>query len=307
MASPLHVLARISPSSVDDLRERVRRLDELGASGLLVTDHLFGVQQGVRVPRLDPLTTLAAAAMLTDRLELGTIVVNTAFLHPALVFRQFAQVAQLAGGDRVLAGIGAGWARDEFEALGWEIPPFAERMARFEETLQIGRALYDTGSATVAGKYVSVKDLPLAPRPERAPRLLIGGGSDDLLRLAGRYADVIDLNGSSRRIAVGGANPRLRDSQRRLTTTIADLRDSRSSVQAAAVEAGRSPDAVAISLLLQAPVFCSMSEVEREEARLCEEVGLPAQSLADCAYVLVGPPQAMAEKLQRLVAEVGAT
>jgi alkanesulfonate monooxygenase SsuD/methylene tetrahydromethanopterin reductase-like flavin-dependent oxidoreductase (luciferase family) len=50
-----------------------------------------------------------------------------------------------------------------------------------------------------------------------------------------------------------------------------------------------------------------MSEVEREEARLCEEVGLPAQSLADCAYVLVGPPQAMAEKLQRLVAEVGAT
>ena len=67
-------------------------------------------------------------------------------------------------------------------------------------------------------------DLPLCPFPPVPPRVMLGGGSDQLLNLAGRVADHIDLNGSSRQRKLGRVAPADTDRARRLTTTLADLR-----------------------------------------------------------------------------------
>src|SRR5438067_11433772 len=186
--------------SLAELRDQVRRLEELGASGFLMHDHLF-VTEGKPRPesrKSEALVVLAAVAALSERLQLGTIVSNVALLHPALLLRQFAQLAVLVGGDRVLAGLGAGWNREEFAALGLRMAPLAERLERLEESARLARALFDRGVATLEGRQIVARDLPLAPLPATPPRLLLGGGSHRLLEIAGRYADALDLNGSSR-------------------------------------------------------------------------------------------------------------
>jgi alkanesulfonate monooxygenase SsuD/methylene tetrahydromethanopterin reductase-like flavin-dependent oxidoreductase (luciferase family) len=77
------------------LHDRVRELEDVGATGVSVSDHIFftsgsrprsdGVGHGC-----DPLTTLAAVAGLSDRLAVQTVVMNSAWMHPGLLLRQFA-------------------------------------------------------------------------------------------------------------------------------------------------------------------------------------------------------------------------
>src|SRR5450631_2750304 len=110
------------------LRDHIRTLEDAGASGVSVSDHLFSTRDGIprsqsAQPACDPMTTLAAVAALSDRLGLQTVVANTAWQQPALLLRQFAQLAVLAGGDRVTAGLGAGWSTEEFDAIGMNMPP----------------------------------------------------------------------------------------------------------------------------------------------------------------------------------------
>jgi alkanesulfonate monooxygenase SsuD/methylene tetrahydromethanopterin reductase-like flavin-dependent oxidoreductase (luciferase family) len=132
-----------------ELSQYVARLEDAGATGVTVSDHLFYTRDGlprrsgVR-PACDPLTTLASVAALSDRLELQTVVVNTAWIHPALLLRQFTQLAVLAGGERVTAGLGAGWSPEEFAAQGLQMPPFRQRMERLEEVLALARQLCTT-------------------------------------------------------------------------------------------------------------------------------------------------------------------
>ena len=178
------------------MREMVAQLEDAGATGVSVSDHIFVTldgrprRQGV-APGCDPLTTLAMVGGLSERLEVQTVVMNSAWIHPALLLRQFSQLAVLIAGERVTAGLGAGWSAEEFEAMGLQLPSFRARMDRLEEVLHLARELYDHGAVTFEGRYVVARDLSLSPVPERAPLLLVGGGSDRVLQMAGRYADVL--------------------------------------------------------------------------------------------------------------------
>ncbi len=286
--------------SLPELRERVRLLEGLGVSGVLVSDHLFvsggGPRAEARRPP-EPLTTLAAVATLSDRLRVGTIVSNIGLLHPVLVLRQFAQLAALFGGERVMAGLGAGWNREEFDAIGLEMPNFGARMDRLEEAARLARRLFDDGIASLDGQHVVARELPLAPQPAMPPRLMLGGGSDRILDVAGRYADALDLNGSSRSGRVAGPDLLAADLRRRLGTTVSDLEASVARVRAASEAAGRPSNAVSFSVLIGSLEFCRQSEAPSAAARICAAAGLPARSLDECPYVLLGEPQRMIDLL----------
>ena len=206
-------------------------------------------------------------------------------------------MAKLAGGERVFAGIGAGWNREEFEALGLDFPPFSERMDRLEEAAALTRTLFDEGFVDLRGEHVHALGVRLESPPGPPPRLLLGGGSDRLLEIAGRHADVVDLNGSSRRLKLGGAHPALKDPVRRLTTTVADLDDSVQQVRRSAAAAGRDGDRIEFSILVSAIRFCSDAEVDAVEGELCAAAGIDPQSLRDCPYIFVGPPERMVAQL----------
>jgi alkanesulfonate monooxygenase SsuD/methylene tetrahydromethanopterin reductase-like flavin-dependent oxidoreductase (luciferase family) len=250
---------------------------------------------------------LAAAGTFSDRLHLGTFVSNASLLHPALLLRQFAQLAAMFGGERVLAGIGAGWNRPEFEALGMRMPSFAERMDRLEEAGALARQLFDRGYANLDGRHVIARELPLSPAPQVPPRLLLGGGSARLLEIAGRYADIVDLNGSPRSPKVSGQDLRSADRRRRLSTTVADLAESAGLVSRASLAAGRPAEAVERSIMISEIVFCSDAEVPRQEEILCSDEGLPPRSLDDCPYALLGTPRRMASLVQERRERLGLT
>ena len=273
------------------LRDRVTALEDAGATGVAVSDHVFLTPDGRHRrdgadPGCEPMTTLAAVAGLSDRLELQTVVMNTAWIHPALLLRQFSQLAVLIGGERVTAGLGAGWSTEEFAALGLELPPFRTRMDRLEEVLQLARGLYDRGAVTLEGTHIVARDLPLSPVPEQPPALLVGGGSDRVLRMAGRYADVLDLHGDPRHGRVAGATmaeAAAGDVRRRALTTVEDLARRIELVRRAAEDAGRPRDAVSVSTQIWFTAFGSADDVRAAEQDLCanwagigNQFGVPA-------------------------------
>ncbi len=291
MGSSLDLFVNLGPAGeLGALRERVARLDAVGVAGVFVSDHLFvslGPERAKAYRPDDPIVVLAAVAALSPRLAVGTLVANVGLLHPALVLRHFAQLAALAGGERVIAGLGAGWNAEEFESLGQAMPSHSARLDRLAEACRLARALFDQGVASLEGSHVVARGLPLAPRPASPPRLLLGGGSDRLLDIAGRYADVVDLNGSSRRHSLGRKTPLRDDRIRRRSTTVDDLAASAARVRAAAAAASRPCPRFSVTL----------DSVSFEPAA--------DETLDACPYLLAGEPAKLRDTLAERAARIG--
>ncbi|MFG1813833.1 LLM class flavin-dependent oxidoreductase [Kribbella sp. NPDC049174] len=122
------------------LRDWARTVEGLGYDLLMVSDHVAitpDVAEQYPAPFYEPFTTLSWLAGITDRVRLGTTVLIAPYRHPLLVARMTANLDQLSGG-RLVLGVGVGWARQEFEALGAD---FDRRGRVTDETLiEIRRA-----------------------------------------------------------------------------------------------------------------------------------------------------------------------
>jgi alkanesulfonate monooxygenase SsuD/methylene tetrahydromethanopterin reductase-like flavin-dependent oxidoreductase (luciferase family) len=281
----------------------VARLESLGIAGVAEGDHLFN-PFGPSHPApeshlgMDQLTELTAFAAHSDRLIVASTAANVGFQHPALIIRRFAQMTELFGGGRVYAGFGAGWSRREFEALGLEMPRYADRMARLREALLLARKLFDEGHADMRGDHFAVRDLALAPWPVPPPRILVAGGSPGIMELTGQFADHIDLNAP--------AHPVIKpDPARRLITTTAQLESSVAAIRAAAAAAGRGQASITRSVIIDHVVWCSEAELPDAQRDLCRRVGLPEQPVLDCPFVLAGEPARMATRVSELTERLG--
>ena len=278
-----------------DAAAKARRLEFLGAAGVVQGDHLFlpGPPPDDPLARMaaDALTVLTTIAAHSARLGVATLVANVGFYHPLPLLRKFANLAALHGGERVYAGIGAGWSRREFEALGLAMPPHGTRLARLAETARLARALFDDGWTSAHGEHVTAVDLPLAPAADVPPRLLLGGGSRSLLELAGQYADHVDIAPPAHRRGDS-------ELQRPLLTTIDDLVES-----AAVARGGGRP--LSSSVLTIGATVCDARSVRAEEEALCARVGLPWRPLDNCPYVLLGEPARIAEQVRERRERIG--
>jgi probable F420-dependent oxidoreductase len=136
---------------------------------------------------IDPLGTLSFVAAVTERVKLGTSVLVIPYRNPVLVAHQAATLDVLSEG-RLILGVGAGWMREEFSALG---VPAAERGARTDEALEVMRTLWRDDPATFSGRFTSFEEFALAvvPRTEGGPPIWVGGNTDPALRRVLRYGD----------------------------------------------------------------------------------------------------------------------
>ncbi|RXZ86884.1 LLM class flavin-dependent oxidoreductase [Agromyces atrinae] len=290
-----------------DLRTRVDRWEALGLDGVVVTDHLFSPgRDRESTPRPpDTFVLLAAIATLSTRLSVGSLVANIGIVHPALVLRHAAQLAALVGGDRVVAGLGAGWNPEEFEALGDTMPGYGERMTRLESAVRFAREQFDAGIASASGSGFVADRVPLSPESSVPPRLLVGGGSERLLRLGGRYADRIDLNAPSSAGRISASDPAGDDGRRRLRTTDTDLLASIDVVRSAARDAGRPmPE---LSVFVDTVIVTDDTDVAAHEEALCRTRSIEPRSLAECPFVLIGSADAIARSLGSRIARLGLT
>jgi probable F420-dependent oxidoreductase len=136
-------------------------------------------------PMPDPLELLAFAAAATDRLRLGTGVVVAPLHSPVMLAKRTATLDLLSGG-RLLLGLGIGWQREEYAAVG---APFAARGRRLEDGIGAMRALWAGGAASYAGEFVNLDRVDLTIAPGRQIPILLGGNSAPAVNRAGRIAD----------------------------------------------------------------------------------------------------------------------
>jgi probable F420-dependent oxidoreductase len=182
--------------SFDAVAGWARRAEALGFDSVWVSDHFFlslGRYGGPDRPQgsLEPLTTLAGLAAVTERVRLGTLVLCASFRHPAVLAKQATALDLLSGG-RVELGLGAGWYREEFDAFGYRFGTVGERFRILEETARALGVLLPGGPATFEGRHVALRDAYNHPPPAQRPRppIWIGAkGGERALRLAARHAD----------------------------------------------------------------------------------------------------------------------
>jgi probable F420-dependent oxidoreductase len=174
-----------------DLRAMAERADRLGFDSFWVPDHLIfkNPDEAPHGP-WECWSLLSALAASTSRLQIGTLVLCTQFRNPALLAKMADTVDEISGG-RLILGLGAGWHEPEFDAFGY---PFEHRFERFEEALQIIRALLRTGRVDCQGRFYTLRECelrPRGPRPE-GPPIMIGALATKkrMLGLIARYADV---------------------------------------------------------------------------------------------------------------------
>jgi len=169
-----------------------RQVEDSGIDVLLLRDHFSAGPFG---QQLAPFSGLAAAAAVTTRLRVGTLVLSNDFRHPAIVAHEAASLHLVSGG-RFELGIGAGWYQPEYDAAGIAFGPAGQRITRLEASLSIIRDLLAGTPVRHADASYQIDGLDLdvlpGPRPS-SPRLLVGAGGPRMLRLAARHADIVGV------------------------------------------------------------------------------------------------------------------
>ena len=185
-----------SPADLDSVIAFAGRVEQLGYDSVWVSDHFFldlsryGGPPS-RYSSLEALTTLAAVAVDTERVRLGTLVLCEAFRHPP-VLAKMATTLDIVSEGRFDLGIGAGWYEEEFKAFGYRFPPTAERIARLREAVDILGGMLSNDRLTYEGTYYRVEDAPNDPPPVQKPRppIWIGGkGGPKIMRIVAEAAD----------------------------------------------------------------------------------------------------------------------
>jgi probable F420-dependent oxidoreductase len=176
-------------------RDKARKLEDLGYSTLFMPDH-FGEE-------LAPLPAIAMAAAHTTTLKVGALVFDNDYKHPAILAKECATIDQLCDG-RLELGIGAGWMKTDYDALGLDYDPPAVRVDRFEEALHVIKQCFTGEQFSYSGEHYRITDYTSHPRPSQAHLpILVGGGGKRVLSIAAREADIIGINPNLRAGEVG--------------------------------------------------------------------------------------------------------
>src|SRR5580692_7352048 len=134
----------------------------------------------------DPLIWMAYVAAATSRIKLATGILILPQHNPVIVAKQVATLDHMANG-RILLGIGVGWLKEEFDAIG---ATFGNRGRRTDEYIAAMRELWSSDAPNFAGRYVNFKDAFMRPKPvNRTVPIIIGGHTEAAARRAGRLGD----------------------------------------------------------------------------------------------------------------------
>ena len=265
------------------LRKVALAAEELGFDAFFRSDHYLkmGDVSGLPGPT-DAWATLAALAVETSRIRLGTLMTAATFRLPGPLAITVAQIDQMSGG-RVEFGLGAGWYEAEHAAYGIPFPSLGERFDRLEEQLTIITGLWGTPDGqtfSFHGAHYRISDSPALPKPAQRPRppvLLGGSGTRRTPRLAARFADEFNVPfGSVQDSAAGFAR-----------------------IREACEAVGRYPASMAYSVAQT--VCCGKDEAEFR--RRSAAIGRDPEDMRK--YGIGGTPAEVAAKIEEF-AEIGA-
>jgi probable F420-dependent oxidoreductase len=264
----------------DRIAALVRRAEELGFAHLSVSDHLVvprsiesrypysesgawpGAASGECLEQLTLLAYLAAISRKPRLITAVAVIPYRAAMHTAKIVATIDVLSQ----GRMILGAGAGWMKEEFEAVG--SPPFEERGRVTDEYLQAFKTLWTEDDPRFAGDHVRFADISFLPKPVQKPHppIWVGGESPPAVRRAVRYGDAWFPIGN---------NPR------RPLDTAARLGDGIKRLHREAERNGRDPDS--IGLAFYAGWFDETRTVELEDGQRHLLTGSPAEIAEDIA------------------------
>jgi len=222
-------------------------------------------------PIPDPLIWLAHLAGLTSTVKLATGITILPQRNPLVTAKEVATLDRLSGG-RVLLGVGAGWLKEEFEAIG---VPFERRGDRLDEHIEAMRALWRDEKASYDGEFVQFSNCISSPRPDGgAVPIHVGGHTDRAAKRAGRLGD--------------GFFPGVGKLER-LAGLLATMRT-------AAEEAGRDPDALEVT---------AGGALDVDGVRRLEELGVSRVVIPPLAYDEEGLRRQLGTFAEDVMAKVG--
>jgi probable F420-dependent oxidoreductase len=267
--------------------EAVRRAEQLGYDVVLCSDHLE--LAGRHFSHFAPIPALTAAALATERIRIGTSVLNQDFRHPALLAREAASLDVLSDG-RLELGIGLGWNESEYEMAGIRFAPAPERLRRLTEYVQVVKGVIGEAPFSFDGEFFQIDSMPGEPLPIQRPHppIMLGATRPRMLALAAREADIVSVS------MLQADDP----SETQLEAMLEHVRTA-------------APDRFA-TLELQLPLAATIPHPVGgvDAVRAAVRAGEPfismlagkfgEEALAESPMVLTGTPPQMAEKLNRL-------
>jgi probable F420-dependent oxidoreductase len=288
MARPFRFGIQLHSLPLPDWEDRLRLIEGLGYSTVFWPDH-FGTQW-------DPVAGLAAAAVATERINVGALVYGVDYRHPVVMAKAAATIHLISGGRHEF-GLGAGWMEKDYEQAGMPYDRPSVRIERLDEALQIIRSMWENDRTSFDGKHYQIRQMAQAaelPAGSR-PKILVGGGGPKVLAVAGRHADIV------------GINPRIPEG-RVTQDTAADLAPERVAEKVAwaregAAAAGRSPDDIELSAL--AFVVAITDDPNGLRAMLSKNTGMTVSQIADSPLFLTGPASEIRDRLERRREELG--
>lgn len=163
-----------------------------------VYDHFHTTPVATEEATHEAWALMAAFAASTTRVRLGQMCTCMAYRNPAYLAKAAATIDHISAG-RIEMGIGAGWYEHEWRAYGYGFPRAGARLAMLDEGVQIMRQAWRDGIATVHGEYYQVDGAICRPLPLQQggiPLWIAGGGEKVTLRIAARYADYTNFEGT---------------------------------------------------------------------------------------------------------------
>lgn len=180
------------------MRDIALRADNGPWESIWVYDHFHTVPEPTDEATHEAWSLMAAFAAVTERVRLGQMCTAMSYRNPAYLAK-VAATTDLISGGRVEMGIGGGWYEHEWRAYGYGFPSAGERLGRLDEGVQIMRQAWSTGTATLDGKHYQVDGAIVRPLPlqgDGIPLWIAGGGEKVTLKIAAKYAQYTNFDGT---------------------------------------------------------------------------------------------------------------
>lgn len=184
------------PPTYRYVRRVALEAEDIGVHSLWIPDHLLNPIKGVLAPSLESWTLASAIADATTKIIMAHTTLCEAFRYPAVLAKQAATLHEISNG-RFWLSLGAGWFKREYGAFGLPFYSHDERVRRAAEAIRIIKMLWVEDHVTFHGKYYSITDGILRPKPRPRPPIWYAGMSEASRNLVADEADGWLMRGSS--------------------------------------------------------------------------------------------------------------
>jgi probable F420-dependent oxidoreductase len=264
-----------SVKDVNSLSFWANKAQDLGFDCISLPDHLGD--------QLSPISALTYLGLVNKELKVSTLVLDNDFRHPLILAREMATLIELIG-PRLELGIGAGWMKSDYETSGISYDPASVRVKRFKEAVLIIKEFFNSKEVNFEGEFYKIRNCNPFPRVSTAPKILIGGGSKNILSFGAKVADILNVNAN---LSAGYIGPEV------IAQMMPDKFDERFEyIKQAAPERLE-------AIEFQSLIFIGVigKDAKDKVENLASSFGVDPKLVNDIPAVIAGEPQEIADRL----------